>query len=100
MTSDYDILRRPIVTEKSNFQKTKLNQVVFEVAGHATKSSVKEAVERVFDVGVEKVNIINVPAKQSRRGMSRRLAIRKKGYKKAIVSLAPGASLDIFEGVQ
>jgi large subunit ribosomal protein L23 len=100
MTSDYDILRRPIVTEKSNFQKTKLNQVVFEVADYATKTSVKEAVERVFEVEVEKVNIINVPAKQSRRGMSRRLLVRKKGFKKAIVSLAPGETLDIFEGVQ
>ena len=100
MTSDYDILRRPIVTEKSNFQKTKLNQVGFEVAAYATKSSVKEAVERVFEVVVEKVNIINVPAKQSRRGMSRRLLVRKKGYKKAVVSLAPGETLDIFEGVQ
>jgi large subunit ribosomal protein L23 len=100
MTSDYDILRRPIVTEKSNFQKTKLNQVVFEVADYATKTSVKEAVERVFEVVVEKVNIINVPAKQSRRGLSRRLLVRKKGFKKAIVSLAPGETLDIFEGVQ
>ncbi len=100
MTSDYDILRRPIVTEKSNFQKIKLNQVVFEVAGNATKASVKEAIERVFEVVVEKVNIINVPAKQSRRGTSRRLLVRKKGYKKAIVTLAPGETLDIFEGVQ
>ena len=66
MTTIYDILRRPIITEKSNYQAGKLNQYVFEVDKRSTKSLVKEAVETLFNVKVEKVNIINVPAKRSR----------------------------------
>jgi large subunit ribosomal protein L23 len=100
MSSVYDILRRPIITEKSSYQTDKLNQVVFEVAGYATKAMIKEAIEQVFNVQVERVNVMNVPAKQSRRGISRRLLTRKKGYKKAIITLAPGESVDIFEGVR
>lgn len=100
MSSIYDVLQRPIITEKTSFQNTKLNQVVFEVAGYATKAMVKEAIETIFNVRVEKVNIMNMPAKQSRRGLSRRLLIRRKGYKKAIISLAPGESIEIFEGVR
>lgn len=100
MSSVYDILRRPIVTEKSSYQTDKLNQVVFEVAGYATKAMIKEAVEKVFNVRVERVNVMNMPAKQSRKGISRRLLTRRKGYKKAIITLAPGESVDIFEGVR
>ena len=100
MTTIYDVLRRPIITEKSNFQNTKLNQVVFEVAKDATKSMVKDAVELMFDVNVNRVNITNVPAKRTRRLQSRRVKVRRSGYKKAIVTLAPGEAVDIFEGVQ
>lgn len=100
MSSIYDVLRRPIITEKTSFQNTKLNQVVFEVAGSATKAMIKEAVETIFGVQVERVNVMNMPAKQSQRGMSRRLLIRRKGYKKAIITLAPGESLEMFEGVR
>ena len=100
MSSVYDILRRPIITEKSSYQTDKLNQVVFEVAGYATKAMIKEAVEKVFDVQVERVNVMNMPAKQSRRGISRRLLTRRKSYKKAIITLAPGESVDLFEGVR
>ena len=100
MSSLYDILRRPIITEKTSHQTTKQNQVVFEVAGYATKAMIKEAVETVFGVKVERVNVMNMPAKQGQRGMSRRLLIRRKGYKKAIISLAPGESIEIFEGVR
>jgi len=58
MTTVYDILRRPIVTEKSNFQSGKLGQYVFEVAHGATKAQIKEAVETLFDVNVERVNVL------------------------------------------
>ena len=51
-TTLYDILRRPLVTEKSNYQVSKLHQYVFEVAGEATKTQVKDAVETLFDVKV------------------------------------------------
>lgn len=100
MTTIYDILRRPIITEKSNFQAGKLNQYVFEVDKRSTKAMVREAVETLFNVKVERVNIINVPAKRSRRARSRRLLVRRTGFKKAIVTLSPGETIDIFEGVK
>jgi large subunit ribosomal protein L23 len=100
MTTIYDVLRRPIITEKSNFQNTKLNQVVFEVATDATKAMVKDAVELMFDVNVNRVNITNVPAKRTKRMQSGRVKVRRSGYKKAIVTLAAGEAVDIFEGVQ
>ena len=81
MTTIYDVLRRPIITEKSNYQNTILDQYVFEVASDANKAMIKEAVETLFDVTVEKVNVINVPAKRTRRLQSRRVAVRKSGYK-------------------
>lgn len=99
MTSKFDILRRPIITEKSNHQTNKLNQVVFEVASNATKKMIKDAVESIFEVKVVRVNVINVPAKRSRRWQSRRVLVRKAGYKKAIITLEPGETIDIFEGV-
>lgn len=100
MTTIYDVLRRPLQTEKSSHQYAKLNQYVFEVASDATKSMIKDAVETLFDVTVERVNVMNVPAKRTRRAQSRRLAVRRSGYKKAIVTLAPGDSIDVFEGVR
>ncbi len=100
MTSIYEVLRRPLITEKSNYQSRKLNQYAFEVANEATKTLVKDAVETAFDVKVESVNIINSPAKRGRRARSRRLLVRRPGYKKAIVTLQAGQTLEIFEGVQ
>ena len=100
MSSIYEVLRRPLITEKSNYQSSKLNQYAFEVAGEATKTLVKDAIETLFDVKVESVNIINSPAKRGRRSRSRRLIVRRPGYKKAIVTLQTGQTLQIFEGVQ
>jgi large subunit ribosomal protein L23 len=100
MTTIYDVLRRPIITEKSSHQSAKLNQYAFEVSPSATKAQIKEAVEILFDVDVLKVNVMNAPAKRSRRARSRRVLIRRSAYKKAIVTLAPGNTIDVFEGVQ
>ena len=100
MTYLYDILRRPIITEKSNYQAGDLNQYVFEVSIDATKQMVKEAIETVFDVDVARVNIINVPAKRSRRWRNRRVKVRRSAYKKAIITLKPGETIDVFEGVR
>lgn len=100
MTTIYDILRRPLVTEKSNYLTSKLHQYVFEVDNHATKTQVKDAVEQIFDVKVLRVNVINVPAKRTRRAKSRRLMVRDSGYKKAIVTLAPEDRIPFFEGVE
>ena len=100
MTTIYDIIRRPLITEKSNYQSGKLNQYAFEVAGKATKTQVKDAIETLFDKKVVSVNIINAPAKRGRRARSRRLLVRRPGYKKAIVTLEAGQTLEMFEGVQ
>jgi large subunit ribosomal protein L23 len=95
----FDIIRRPIITEKSNYLSTYLNQYVFEVDYDATKSTVKDAIETIFDVKVKRVNLMIVPAKQSRSLSSRRMRTRTGAYKKAIVTLAEGERIPIFEGV-
>lgn len=100
MKNIYDILRRPIITEKSSYQSAVLNQYAFEVDPSATKAQIKEAIETLFDVTVVRVNVMNHPAKRNRRMKNRRLLVRKAGYKKAIVTLSPGDSIDVFEGVQ
>jgi large subunit ribosomal protein L23 len=99
MTTIYDVIRRPLVTEKSNYQSGKLRQYTFEVIGDATRTLVKDAVETMFDVKVVRVNIMNTAAKRSRR-RNRRLLVREPGIKKAIVTLAEGSTLEIFEGVK
>jgi len=100
MASIYDVLRRPIVTEKTNYLNSDLHQYVFEVSTDSTKRLIKDAVETIFDVNVLRVNIVNVPAKRTRRVRSRQLKIRRSGYKKAIVTLAAGDTIDMFEGVK
>ncbi len=100
MTTIYNVLRRPLVTEKSNYQSGKLKQYTFEVSEVATRTMVKDAIESLYDVSVTRVNIINTSAKRGRRAKSRRLLVRKSGYKKAIVTLAEGQTLPMFEGVQ
>lgn len=100
MTTIYDVLRRPLVTEKTSYQSGRLNQYSFIVADSATRALVKDAIETLYDVKVERVNIINTSAKRGRRIRSRRMLIRKAGFKKAIITLAEGQTLQIFEGVQ
>ena len=100
MTIIYEVLRRPLVTEKTSYQSGRLNQYSFIVADNATRTQVKDAIETLYDVSVVRVNIINTPAKRGRRLRSRRLLVRKPGYKKALITLAEGQTLQIFEGVQ
>ncbi|MEW5873245.1 MAG: 50S ribosomal protein L23 [Chloroflexota bacterium] len=100
MTTIHDVLRRPLITEKSNYQNSKLQQYVFEVAPDANKSMVKEAIEKLFDVKVLRVNVMNMPAKKSRQMRYRRLVSRRSAYKKAVVTLAPGDTIAVFEGVK
>lgn len=93
-----NIIRRPLVTEKSNLLADISNQYTFVVDSRANKLQIKQAVELAWpDVSVEKVRVANMPAKRSRRW--RRLAVRKPGWKKAIVTLEAGDSIDLFEGV-
>ncbi|HLB63546.1 MAG TPA: 50S ribosomal protein L23 [Anaerolineales bacterium] len=100
MTTVYDVLRKPLITEKSSFQSSKLNQYAFEVNSSATKAQIKEAVELIYDVTVRRVNVLNIPARRTRRARSRRVLVRRSQVKKAIVTLARGQTIDVFEGVK
>jgi large subunit ribosomal protein L23 len=92
----YDILKRPLVTEKTTAQAGQ-NQYSFQVDRRANRMQVKDAVETAFDVAVVSVRIINVPAKMGRYG--RRIVTKKPAWKKAVVTLAPGNAIQLFEGV-
>jgi large subunit ribosomal protein L23 len=100
MIEIHEVIRRPLVTEKTSSQSAKLAQYSFEVAKKATRVMVKDAIETLFDVDVVRVNVMNTPAKRGRRARSRRLLVRRSGFKKAIVTLAEGQTLEIFEGVK
>jgi len=89
----YDIIRRPIITEKTTAQTDKHNVYVFEVDIRANKPLIKEAVETIFDVDVLKVRTAIMPAKHGRR--MRKTFIRTKEWKKAFVTVAPGQSIDL-----
>ncbi len=93
----YSVLKRPIVTEKSTAQTESANQYSFEVDVRANKMQVKDAVETAFNVSVAQVRIINVAAKMGHYG--RRQVIKKPARKKAVVTLAPGQTIQFFEGV-
>ncbi|GAB4276536.1 MAG: 50S ribosomal protein L23 [Candidatus Promineifilaceae bacterium] len=93
-----EIIRRPVITEKSNLVADLHNQYTFVVDSRANKMQIKQAIELAWpDVTVEKVRVANMPAKRARRW--RRIAVRKTGWKKAVVTLADGDSIDLFEGV-
>ena len=94
-THTFAILRRPVVTEKSTLMQED-GRYVFEVSPWATKHQIKQAVEAVFDVAVVKVNTMNVRGKRKRFGPQ---FTEKRLWKKAMVTLAAGDSITIFEGV-
>lgn len=100
MSTIYDVLRRPLITEKSNFQNAELHQYVFEVASDASKTLVKDAIETLFDVSVVRVNVLNVPQKRTRKWRNRRISNRRSAFKKAVITLAPGDTIAMFEGVK
>jgi large subunit ribosomal protein L23 len=93
----YEVIKRPIVTEKSNILEDLYGQYTFEVDRRANKLQIKEAVEQIFDVEVEKVRVVNIKPKRGRYG--RRTVVRELAWKKAIVTLAPGQRIEVFEGV-
>ena len=88
------ILIKPVVSEKSYHQITE-NRYTFRVHADAHKTQVRQAVEELFDVKVTSVNIVQMPAKPKRRGM---IKGTKPGWKKAIVQLKPGDTIEIFGG--
>lgn len=89
----YDVIVRPVVTEKANIN-AESKQYTFEVARKANKIQIKEAVEIIFDVDVLSVNTMVMPAKRARRG--RRVYLRTHEWKKAVVTVAPNQEIDLF----
>lgn len=92
--SHFDILRSPLVTEKSYEASASNNQYTFRVSRDATKAQVKAAVQTIFEVNVDKVQIINMPSKPKRRGMH---SGTRSGYRKAVIRLAEGETLEMTE---
>ena len=91
-----EIIRRPVITEKSNFLASEFNQYTFVVDPRANKLQIKDAVQNIFNVTVLDVNTINVKPKSKRFG---RHQGQTKAWKKAIVLLKEGDRIDFFDGV-
>ncbi len=91
----HDIIRRPIITEKTTNQKESLNQFSFEVAPKANRVEIKRAIEEVFNVRVSAVKTLHVRGKLKRRG---RVLGRRRSWKKAVVTLMAGERIEFFEG--
>ena len=94
--TDFDIIIRPLITEKSNVHKELYNKVSFVVRRDANKVQIKKAVENIFKVKVAKVNTIIVRGKMRRYG---RYIGKRASYKKAIVTLEKGYSIDILSTI-
>ena len=90
-----DSIRQPIITEKATIL-SEFNKTVFKVHAGANKKSIKKNIEKLFKVTVIKVNIIN--QKRKKKGKQGKLSI-KPGYKKAIITLKKGQSIDLSSGI-
>ena len=91
----YEVLRRPLITEKNSILQAQ-SKYAFEVAKEANKPQIKQAVEKAFKVKVTTVNVMTVHAKTRRVG---RRQVLTQPWRKAIVTLQPGDSIQFFEGV-
>ncbi|RMD85922.1 MAG: 50S ribosomal protein L23 [Candidatus Dadabacteria bacterium] len=94
--ADYQMIIKPVVTEKSSIIGELGGRYVFKVKRTATKTEIKEAIERIFDVHVERVNTLNMIGKPKRN--IRRFG-RRASYKKAYVTLREGESINVVEGL-
>ena len=91
----YDKILSPVVTEKST-NMSEQNKIVFKVPNSSNKKIIKKNIEKIFKVNVTKVNIIN---KQPRNKISRGRKVKVKGYKKAIITLKKGQTIDLTTGI-
>jgi len=91
MKNIYQVIKRPLVTEKNTRQKEAFNQFSFEVDRRANRSEVKEAVEKLFKVKVLRVNLMQMEGKKKKVG---RFLGQKADWKKALVRLAPGEMIE------
>jgi len=92
----FDLIRRPLITEKTNIQKESYNQITFEVDRNANRVEIKQAIQDIFNVKVASVKTIQVKGKTKQRG---RIIGKRRDWKKAIVKLMPGERIDFFDGV-
>lgn len=92
----FDIIRKPITTEKGTLLTEKENKYLFKVDKKATKPQIKRAIEKIFNVKVKDVNVAIVRGKNKRIG---KFMGKQQNWKKAIISLAEGHKINIFEGV-
>lgn len=101
MKSVYEIIKRPIISEKS-MDLTAMGKYAFEVGMESNKIEIRNAVEKIFNVKVAKVNTLIVKGKEKsgtdRRGRGRRTTGITASWKKAYVTLEPGYKIEIFEG--
>ena len=91
----YDSIVAPVITEKST-NLSSLNKIVFKVVDSANKINLKKNIEKIFKVNVTKINIIN---KKNRTKITRGRTVKVKGYKKAVVTLKKGQSIDLTTGI-
>jgi large subunit ribosomal protein L23 len=96
MEKTYQILKRPLITEKSTAEKESYNKLYFEVDRRANKIEIKQAVEHIFKVDVLDVFTSNVLGKVKRVG---RTLSKRPDWKKAVVTIKPGQQVKFFEGV-
>ena len=90
-----DSIRSPIITEKATILSEQ-NKTVFKVHDSANKKTIKKNIEKIFKVNVTKINIIN---KQNRTKLTRGKKIKVSGFKKAIITLKKGQSIDLTTGI-
>ncbi len=91
----FDKILFPVVTEKST-NLSELNKITFKVPDGANKKNLKKNIEKIFKVNVTKINIIN---KQNRTKLTRGKKVKVSGYKKAIITLKKGQSIDLTTGI-
>jgi large subunit ribosomal protein L23 len=92
----YSVIKKPLITEKSTIARDDANKYVFEVDRRANKIEIERAVEKLFKVKVMNVRTMNMEGKKKRMG---KVMGRKSDWKKAVVTLAPGQSIEVFEKV-
>lgn len=94
--NQHDLIRKPIITEKAGDAKDNLNKITFAVDSRANKMEVKKAVESIFKVKVDKINIINVKGKPKKLGRS---SGKRADWKKAVVTVSEGHTIEVFDQV-
>jgi large subunit ribosomal protein L23 len=98
MRSVYEVIKRPIISEKSTAHMEVANRYAFEVAAQASKPEIKDAVQRLFNVRVKDVRTMMMHGKNKRIGG--RFETKRANWKKALVTLAEGQKIDFFQAAQ